>query len=725
MDLNTPGSRMFSRFVLLVFSLALLPWPTQGQWTWGSWGGMTLLCDPESSLVGSPRYDFTADSVPALPRRTLPQPLLDGVSSLERSLAAERADLRWALRECGAEEAMIAPLLERHAVERNMIMVHDKFGWPDPPQPLQTRGCATVPEAWPRAVEGLPEEFTDYVNGYVWWQAGHAEPARAYWTQLLSRPSEQRFYKSVWAAYMLGRSWEADDPGEAVAWYRRARDLVREGFSDRLNLYEASLGREGRIHVRQRHYGAALEVQVQHLAEGESFALKSILFTCREACSDRPGMHTKLARHPLARELITEHLMSQPWWRWPIDVDPPWMEATLGVLERVSWLRAGLKRLHRQRIPVDMWIEAVEATGVTNADFAEKMCLLAFRGEEWEAAALWSERAGDRPVARWIRAKLEAKACRVETAFQLLNALRADLLLATGPESASWRSLLDKTYVPAWYRQRLPADEVIEAEWAALQVIRGHYEIGLESFLRTHFWRDAAYLAEQVLSLEELQACVARFDKLPVETWAVRESRYEPVTHSFEWLRYLLARRLMRADRLREALAFYPASLQDKARQYVELLERARDTTRTDVERATAYWEAALMARRGSDLLGKEETWIRITRGGFTPWRDDEEARVARHRDVAERIDRTAFAAAELGWEAAQLMPNNDPATAQVLCQAGTWVKYADPPYADRFYKALVLRCRQTELGDWADKKRWFPKMDLDGKLLVQREPAR
>ena len=63
-------------------------------------------------------------------------------------------------------------------------------------------------------------------------------------------------------------------------------------------------------------------------------------------------------------------------------------------------------------------------------------------------------------------------------------------------------------------------------------------------------------------------------------------------------------------------------------------------------------------------------------------------------------------------------MPDNTEETAHILWQAGTWIKYADPKAADVFYKALVNRCRQTALGDAADRRRWFPFLDEEGNIL-------
>ncbi|MHC4569368.1 MAG: hypothetical protein ACYTE3_26885, partial [Planctomycetota bacterium] len=59
--------------------------------------------------------------------------------------------------------------------------------------------------------------------------------------------------------------------------------------------------------------------------------------------------------------------------------------------------------------------------------------------------------------------------------------------------------------------------------------------------------------------------------------------------------------------------------------------------------------------------------------------------------------------------------------TARVLCIAGSWLKDRDPQAADRFYKTLVRRCGKTQLGREADRLRWFPKIEVDKKRLLQR----
>src|SRR5690606_3498046 len=87
--------------------------------------------------------------------------------------------------------------------------------------------AAFVPEALP---DGLPPEFADYMAGLMAMHAGRVGDARAAWMRLLDRPREQRALRSTWAAYMLGKSFMAEDPAAARKWFARTRTLAAEGY---------------------------------------------------------------------------------------------------------------------------------------------------------------------------------------------------------------------------------------------------------------------------------------------------------------------------------------------------------------------------------------------------------------------------------------------------------------------------------------------------------------
>ena len=93
----------------------------------------------------------------------------------------------------------------------------------------------------------------------------------------------------------------------------------------------------------------------------------------------------------------------------------------------------------------------------------------------------------------------------------------------------------------------------------------------------------------------------------------------------------------------------------------------------------------------------------------------DERDRAARNAPQVQERFHYRYLAANLAWEGAKLLPDDSEETARVLCLAGTWLKNRDQRAADRFYKALVRRCRKTALGAEADRLRWFPPMDSEG----------
>lgn len=95
----------------------------------------------------------------------------------------------------------------------------------------------------------------------------------------------------------------------------------------------------------------------------------------------------------------------------------------------------------------------------------------------------------------------------------------------------------------------------------------------------------------------------------------------------------------------------------------------------------------------------------------------DELARARRHAATPTNRWHCRYIAAEVAWQAAALMPDQSDATADALCEAGSWLKARDPKSADRFYKALARRCSQTPLGHRAAILHWFP---LDCSLQPQ-----
>ena len=194
-------------------------------------------------------------------------------------------------------------------------------------------------------------------------------------------------------------------------------------------------------------------------------------------------------------------------------------------------------------------------------------------------------------------------------------------------------------------------------------------------------------------------------------------------------LRHLLARRLTRLGRWKEARAYFPTAIQPKLDSYVAAIQRAHDRNLGREDRADAFWKAATIARSdGMELLGTELEPDSFAEGGsyhlespaevrsdprvenVAGATDDEIKRAARSAPEPDRRFHYRYVAANHAWSAAELMPDESDATARVLYEAGSWIAPRNPGEAEPFYQALVSRCRTTELGKAAIKAKWFPK---------------
>jgi hypothetical protein len=218
-----------------------------------------------------------------------------------------------------------------------------------------------------------------------------------------------------------------------------------------------------------------------------------------------------------------------------------------------------------------------------------------------------------------------------------------------------------------------------------------------------------------------------------------------------EWvgdrLRYLLARRLAREFRFREAAQCMPAALKPHFAHYVKLHRAMRSGTWPDETRAAILWNLASLRRHlGMDFFGYEGTpdnthWDgafagldfaarrSLVTGWHFEWNESgqiiqpasEPADLAVPRISREELSRLAtfyqpgqprfhyrHDAADIAWRAAALLPDNDPATLFMLHEAGRWLAHRDPQAADRFYQEIISRC--AKLPEWPELelRRWF-----------------
>jgi len=714
---------------LAVLGLALLSLAAATAHACGPFSPTNLLDRGDEALLSAPIADFERElaRLNLAPSRFAAVPATNSYDA--QTFDAEMADLAAALKEAKVSPEDAARIVEGHRVNRKKLgeYLEACHKWSsdagmDTDENTQGKREPKPEFPWFAEVPGLPGEFADYFAGAVALRNPQTEEpeARQAWEQLLARPAAERKYKSTWAAYMLGSLWQKEDPDKAVEYCQMTGDFAKHKFVDSIGLATAAIGLEARVELRRGNFKRALELYLKQYAAGEGSAVVSLRWAAGEALAAGGEELARIAISANERSVVTAYLIS-------------------GKLdERFSMPDKS------ETNSIAAWLAAVEAAGVKDVDSAERLALAAYQEGEFELAQRWIKRAHNTPVAQWLQAKLYLRAGKIAPAAALFAQLADRLPVVPESEAANSTEFADSLHIPTGgsYAHELDNSAArvrVVAELGVLELSRGEFAQALDALLRSAFWQDAAYVAERVLTTDELKTYVDQnWPREQGQTNAapIADSSPKLMPHGY-WgeIRYLLARRLTRELRSREAREYFPTDFQARFDELVAALDAGWNESLPAAQRAPALFAAAKIARaNGMELLGTElaPDW-HINDGDFDEgltWQVRATNSLAAAANVAspEEIRRAAGSTADpearfhyryqasfLAWEAAKLMPDNADETARVLCAAGTWLKGRDPETADLFYKALVRRCRSTAIGAQADRMRWFPVLDAEG----------
>lgn len=666
----------------------------------------------------------------------------------DRSLQAELDDLRLALTGFipGITSNRLEKSLQAYQSERAKIIRPLQDGAtlrPDPKDPPR------IGLRRPQVLASLPGEFADYFRGAIAWHEGEMAAARQAWMDLLNRPAQERRYRSTWAAFMLGRSWEDFKRERAIKFFRQTRWLATNGFSDSLALATDSLGYEARLHFRQGRFPEAIRLYLEQQRRGAPEAITSLYFASALALRDPRCEPVVLARDPVARDVITAYVLSlsptDRYGRRERDMDGPVKEALLKGLSRVPKFGPKAAGWHRYANVADVWLEAVQTAGVVRLGQADRLALLAYQRNLPNLTQAWLRHAEPSRLTRWLQARLHLRAGEIEEAGALLASVCRSFSLAAEPNAPTSTSRpAEAVYFVHGADYRTSLEEQALAEWGVLLLARQQYVDALHALLLSSYWPDAAYVAERVLTVDELRDYIDRFWPLPSSGSPIQEPpSLSPRVNAesaetAKRLRYLLARRYGRLQQWDDARAYIPEEHRSLLNTLRLALEQGRDPVLPQTVRGSALAHAAKVLRRhGLKLVGTEAApdWV-LHQGQFaqaahaerratndlpqsiraTP---DELRRAGEHAPVYPHRFHYRWLATDLAWEAASLLPDRSEETARILALGGSWLKAQYPKEADRFYKALVNRCRNTALGAEADRRRWFPPIDEDGNLSL------
>ena len=620
----------------------------------------------------------------------------------------------------------------------------------------------------PKLLQALPDEFRFYIRSLTLPRSDAAALCEA----VLELPPAQRRNLSALAAYRKARlrmamTADLDEDG----WEARLQDvrrdldlvarLVAEGYPA---VGRVDLAAEGWL-AHTYLYGVspdstydredpaadpakALQLYAKLFRAGDATAITSIEEALRVVIAS--GDLTPLTKDPLVRKLATAYLCSSRRLR-------PY-EYSEGIAELNADIAA--------------WLLALRAAQVDFAEDAARLAALQYRLGQWDACAvtLRSARADD-ATAQLLAARLRLRTGDLTGATQVLRPLAARRVPAPllGLEAEAvphdppyfyfngidFGDDLDDLGIPDYQSKAYlwcpndtyaldfsqPAGAVSRArvEWAILELHFGHYVSALNLFYGERMLEDGDYIAECVLTTDELKVAVDR-------AWRVKPgssqggSVHDAGLTTAEHVRAVLGRRLFREGRWSEAVPYLPAQFRKPLREFIALMKVAQDPKQPAKARADAYWKAALNVRAsGEDYLfcelglewtsSREERWydprglpmqrirpiVDEPESLLAPPSADEVKRVeawaAQHLAPSGRVYRDAtYEVYRLCLEAVHLLPDDDLAGAQILHFAGSTLKYRDPPAAQSAYRELATRFRGTPLGATARKQHWFSK---------------
>lgn len=404
------------------------------------------------------------------------------------------------------------------------------------------------------------------------------------------------------------------------------------------------------------------------------------------------------------------------------------------------------------------WVRALESAGVKAEDDALRIASLQYSAGEWEkCAATLRTLPSDDAMAALLRSRLSLRNQDIHGAIASLKPAinHGDTRpLSEYMSSASSRDYLNSSdyYLQADADDRDSWTARARGELGVLLLKNEEYVSAMGAFYYSSNERDACYIGECLLSVDELKREVDQNWHRPLMTAGhpfLHNGRFVPVSHE---VRHLLARRLFRAGRWDDALPYFPDNVRETARRYVALRRKAQQWHFNRVNRADAYWRAALiMAEHGNSLIHSDfghywsasgSWYVRDLEIEKTNWHErpdlpklrleidnwklpntyaapSEDERQRAKNWIKKNLDKpdyshriASYAAVDLIMQAVSYLPDNDVRGSMMLQYGGNILKYVDPKAANPAYRTLAIRFKQTPLGKHAWHHHWFSHAD-------------
>jgi hypothetical protein len=546
----------------------------------------------------------------------------------------------------------------------------------------------------------LPPAVRLYEAGIIDFHKANSTAAAARFNAILALPGPLREPRVVWATYMLGRiAAESGDIAAAAARFASTRQLVLHGASDPLGLAVASFGEEAKLHYDhansvltgtppppapppQPAYPGAPIPPVNPTFEGYTLPPENAQ-TFRDEMAAATALYAQQAARGSDSGLQSLRIIAQELLAAPERIDAAVPDSLLQRLLVVYALAriddepaqdqgphdAGTRELGIKLNPLlPSLVASIVKFGGQNPADADKLAALSYRVGRYDLAAQLAAKSSS-PLAEWVKAKIALQ--------------KGDLAAAAVHYAAASKGF------PAAH-DSLDADNanLVVGETGTLALARGEYVDALAKLfpVAATYWGDVAYIAERVLTVDELKSFVDA--KVPAAREGPTPAQYggTPADPAAQ-LRNLLARRLMREGRSDEAFAYFTdPKVRAAAQAYAAALHDSKSAW-GQVDRAQAFFTAARLARvSGMDILGTEIGPDYYNVGGEYDCCIGQDNPKGVYVTTGEKTRAAASVAApniryhyryiavDDASRAADLLPARSQAFAAVLCKASGWM---------------------------------------------------
>ena len=486
--------------------------------------------------------------------------------------------------------------------------------------------------------------------------------AIGWFERVVKLPVDEAAPRLVWATYMLARSHLLrDHPGDediAIAQYRKTIALVNAGHEDPLGLSNFSLGELAGISLKHQQYGDAIALYSQQSGAQDSVHAIESLWRLARKIPDEDATLEREVKDPVVQKLLIAFALSNSDHTCSTSSDTECGDQF-----------GGYARSGPQAAAI---VDAIGKLPSKDVQWPDQVGAIAYSVGKFDLAARLLK-LSNTPYADWYRAKLALHAGDMDGAAAAFA--RASKGFATSDPNVT---------VP------LPEDVLSRAhgEAAILSLSRSDYiEALYQLSMAKSFDEDGRYIAERVLTVDELKVLV---DK---EAWA---NEY----------RDLLARRLVRVNRVDEAVAYYAKpETKTVAIEFADKWHQASGAHNKLEQAAGWYGVSKIEVLSGLEILGSEgcPDFAKYSGGFGGPCGDmkeaggdltsaDEVMRVGNSAiDPDVRFHYRTLAVKHL-MAAADLLPRRSEILSSVLCNGVSWLEQHNRSYNEDLINTVYSR---------------------------------